>query len=277
MANALNLWHPVAAPPVVPYRYGLFSVVSPRNAEVAPNGAIEEHWRAGVVWDSEACRAGDVTQGPCIDPDAIWNPDNDGGLTSDACSAPAQFDPFTVYVWNEDSIPGYTLDQHRQQTVDRLVNNEQRLVEYAVITNIDNCVGNAGGNLDLAGYDIKFALGWLEQYATQVYGGTPVIYMDRQATTLLWENLRVEGARLVTTNGTPVVSHSAGISINPPTTTGYIYATGTPIMYRGDIDLRESAITKAVNEVSYIAQRDYVYGWDCFCYGIRVRYAPDPV
>lgn len=274
MANALNLWHPVAAPPVVPYRYGLFSVVAPRNAEVAPNGAIDEHWRAGVVWESQACVAGAVTQGPCIDPGS-WPIE----LVRGACSTPQTAEPFTIYVYNTDSIPGYTLEQHMNQTIERLVNNEQRLVEYATVGNIGTCVAAAGPGytFDLSAYDPLFALGYVEQWLTLNYGGTGVIWLDRQTTTILWENLRVEGSRLVTTNGTPVISHSGTLVTSPPQTTATIYATGTPVMYRGDIDVREAAIDKAINEVSYVAQRDYVVGWDCVCMAATVRLAPEPV
>lgn len=275
MANALNLWHPVAAPPAVPYRYGLFSVVSPRNAELTPTGAIEEHWRAGVVWESQACRMGSITQGPCIDPEYNWAPDNNGALGTNSCSPLNQFDPFTVYVYNNDSIPGYTLEQHMQQTIERLTNNEQRLVEEAVMYNIDQCSGAV--QKDFTGDDIKFALGFLEDFLSYSYGGTGVIYMTRATTTILWENLRVEGARLVTTNGTPVVSFAdTRPPVAGPYRTASMYATGTPVMYRGDIDVRESAINKPINEVSYIAQRDYVFGWDCVCAEATVRLAPDP-
>lgn len=274
MANALNLWHPVAAPPVVPYRYGLFSVVAPRNAEVAPNGAIDEHWRAGVVWESQACKAGYITQGACIDPDSPFAPDT---ISESNCSALNQFDPFTVYVYNTDSIPGYTLEQHMNQTIERLVNNEQRLVESAVIQNIDNCAVATGDQFDLSGYSPAVVLGWLEQYIADNYGGTGVIWMDRLSASVLWENLRVEGARLVTTVGTPVIAHGYGTPSAPPSASVNLYVTGTPTMYRGDIDVREAAINKAVNEVSYIAQRDYVVGWDCVCARVVATLAPAPV
>lgn len=271
MANALNLWHPVAAPPVVPYRYGLFSVVSPRNAELTPTGAIEEHWRAGVVWESQACSPiGAITQGPCIDPEGgIYTPTM---VNNANCSDLQTFDPFTVYVYNRDSIPGYTLEQHMQQTIERLTNNEQRLVEEQVLLNLASCVG---APTDLSAFPIEFALGFVENWLADRYGGTGVIWMSRQAATVYWENLRVEGARLVTTVGTPVIAHSQTPSA-PPSTTVTIYATGVPVMYRGDIDVREAAINKPINEVSYIAQRDYVVGWDCFCAAFTVSLAPAP-
>lgn len=276
MANALNLWHPVAAPPVVPYRYGLFSVVSPRNAEVAPNGAIDDHWRAGVVFDSQACADGAITQGACIDPEG---PFYSSPLNPSGCAPVKTFDPFTVYVYNTDSIPGYTLEQHMAQTVERLVNNEQRLVEESFLQIVNDCAAtDPNTSPDLSDYSLEFSLGYLEQFLANNYGGTGVIYMSRQAATMLWENLRVEGARLVTTTGTPVVAYGGyQSSALPPTVLSGMFATGTPLMYRGDVDVREAAINKAVNEVSYIAQRDYVVGFDCVCMAATVRLAPDPV
>lgn len=276
MANALNLWHPVAAPPVVPYRYGLFSVVSPRNAEVAPNGAIDEHWRAGVVWESQACKGGGVTQGACIDPGGPIFADP---VTDSPWCNRMQFDPFTVYEYNTDSIPGYTLDQHMAQTVERLVNNEQRLVEETFLQIVNDCASaDPNTSPSLIDYSLEFSLGYLEQFLATNYGGTGVIYMSRQAATMLWENLRVEGARLVTTTGTPVVAYGGyQVMSVPPNVISTMFATGTPVMYRGDIDVREAAINKAINEVSYIAQRDYVVGFDCVCMAAGVRLAPDPV
>lgn len=275
MANALNLWHPVAAPPVVPYRYGLFSVVSPRNAELTPTGAIEEHWRAGVVWESQACRDGAVTQGACIDPESAFY---QSPLIPTSCAPLKTFDPFTVYVYNNDSIPGYTLEQHMQQTIERLTNNEQRLVEESFLQIVNDCAGaDPDTSPDLSDFSLEFSLGFLEQFLANNYGGTGVIYMSRQAATMLWENLRVEGARLVTTGGTPVVAYGGYQSTTlPPTVLSDMFATGTPVMYRGDVDVREAAINKAINEVSYIAQRDYVVGFDCVCMAATVRLAPDP-
>ncbi len=65
--------------------------------------------------------------------------------------------------------------------------------------------------------------------------------------------------------GTPVVI-GAGYdnAVGAPTATSSIFATGPVLLYRGDIDTREQAINKAHNEVSYVAQRDYVLGWDCY-------------
>lgn len=267
MANALDLWHPVAAPPVVPYRYGLFSVVQPRNAELTLDGA-DEHWRLGVTWQTQNCHVMYSTQGACIDPDGIiyTNPLN----VDDYCQV-MQFDPFTVFTYNNDAVPGRTLEEHRQDTIDRFLAGEQAIVEEQVISNIANWSGLS--NVDLSAYPLEIALGYLEQECARRSGNGGVIYMTRQAATLLWNNLRIEGGKLVTTVGTPVVAYGAkqpGSLSFPGSST--MYATGTPVMYRGDIDTREWAIDKSINRGSWIAQRDYVYGWDCFAISAIVNF-----
>jgi hypothetical protein len=273
MANGLNTWHVVDAPPAVPYRYGLFSVVTPRNADLTAVG-VDEHWRLGVTWQSQNCLTGDITQGACIDPGGPFTPE----LTEMPFCSVLEYDPFTAYVYNVDAVPGRTLEQHRQDAIDRLLINEQKIVETQLLTNISNCAAGDGSAIDLTDYPLDFALGWVEQALGNRYGGQGVIYMSRQTATLLWNNLRIEGGKLVTTVGTPVVAfggyYPAG---SPPATTNGIFATGPLVMYRGDIDTREMAIDKAINRVSYVAQRDYVIGWDCTCISATVRLAPDPV
>jgi hypothetical protein len=88
--------------------------------------------------------------------------------------------------------------------------------------------------------------------------------MSRQAATILWANLTISGGKMQTLLGTPVVI-GAGYdnAAGDPVATSALIATGPVVLYRGDIDTREQAINMAHNEVSYIAQRDYVLGWDC--------------
>ena len=71
MGTLLDTWQLVEAPPTVPYRYGVFSVVTPR---VVPS----PHWRLGVQWQTQNCTTVKQTAGPCIiedvdplDPDSV--------------------------------------------------------------------------------------------------------------------------------------------------------------------------------------------------------------
>jgi hypothetical protein len=78
---------------------------------------------------------------------------------------------------------------------------------------------------------------------------------------VLCDNLYADGQIMRTKLGTPVV---VGGGYDQA---GLIYGTGPLVIYRGEVDTRQQAIAKPVNKVSFIAQRDYVVGWDCgvFC------------
>ena len=93
MGTQLSTFHLVEAPAVVPYRHGLFSVVEPRVVGLT-GGVIDEHWRLGVTWQSQACSLAKETTGPCIDSDVA-------ALTPDEYCSVAEFDPFTVYAYND--------------------------------------------------------------------------------------------------------------------------------------------------------------------------------
>jgi hypothetical protein len=109
--------HLVEAPAVLPYRYGLFSVAQPRPTELTQAG-VDPHWRNGITWVSQACGVAKITQEPCV---ADFNPELD---PDDLCSV-SQFDPFTVYAFNNDSVPGFSLAEHEANAVARLLNGEQ--------------------------------------------------------------------------------------------------------------------------------------------------------
>lgn len=257
MGNLLNTWHPVEAPAVVPQPYGLFTVAEPRLS-------TDEHWRIGVTWQSQACGLTKVTTGPCIDEVAALTPD-------DLCSV-RQFEPFTVYTYNNDAVPGRTLDEHRADAVARLVGAEQRSVEEKVWAMMG---AEVGVPIDLSGQDIRFGLGYVEQILAQDFNGLGVIHMSHLVATLLWDALVVTGGRVSTVHGTPVaIGAGYDTGINPLTTDGTIFGTGPMVMYRGDIDTREQAIARDTNNVSFIAQRDYVVGWDCGTVGVRVPHTP---
>ncbi len=259
MGASLDTWHLVDAPTVVPQPYGIFSVAETRLT-------TDEHWRLGIRWQSQACSQVKETTGECIIP-------REGeALEPDDYCYVAEFEPFTVYAYDNDSIPGHTLEEHRAQVVQRLINGEQRAVEERVWAAI---TADAGAPLDLSAYDLRFALGYVEQQVSQNYSGTGVIHMSHLVATLLWDALFVSGGRLQTLHGTPVVVGAGyDTATDPLTRVGYIYGTGAMVLYRGDIDTRESAIDKAVNQVSYIAQRDYAVGWDC--YSVAVKATTDP-
>lgn len=263
MGTQLSTWHVVEAPAVTPYRYGLFSVVEPRTASLEVTG-IDEHWRLGVEWESQACATVKETTGLCIDSETP-------ALTPDDYCSISQYDPFTLYVYNDQSVPGRTLAQAEQNAIARLTAGEQEAAEAHLWTQITTA---AAPVTDLTAYTVKYGLGWVEQELAEAYGGAGVIHMNRLTSILLQDMLRVEGGRLVTYAGTPVIAGGGydRIAGTAPTTTTII-GTGPVIMYRGEIDTRENAIDRSINSHSIIAQRDYVLGWDCAAIGAEITIA----
>jgi len=262
VGSQLETWQLVEAPAVVPLPYGLFSVAEPRLT-------TDPHWRLGVKWQSQACSPTDITTGVCIDsePPSLE--------TDDFCSVTA-LEPFTVYAYNNDDIPGHTLAEHEANAVARLINGEQYSVESQLWTSLsaDPDVVVA----DLSGAPVGVALGYIEQMLANNYFGQGVIHMDRFTATVLWEYIDVSGGRLQTRLGTPIIAGGGyGNMSDPPVDEFYIFGTGGVVMYRGDIDTRQQAINKAINQVSYIAQRDYVVGYDCGGVGTKFTISTTPV
>lgn len=264
MGTQLATWHLVEAPAAVPYRFGLFSQITPRTSELTGAG-LDEHWRLGVQWMSQACGDAKITTGPCID-------DEVGPLTPDNYCSVSQFDPFTVYAYNNDAVPGFSMDEDVANAVARLTNGEQEAAETFLWNTATAKIGL--DVVDLTAYPLGYGLGYIEQVLAELYGGQGVIHVNRLTATMLTDQLRIEGGRLFTLLGTPVVA-GAGyekIGVTAPTE-GLIYGTGPLVMYRGDVDTRQTAIDKATNQTSIIAQRDYVIGWDCVAVGAEVSLA----
>lgn len=248
MGAQLDTWQLVEAPAVIPLPYGLFSIAETRLA-------TDPHWRLGVKWQSQACSPAKPTTGPCID-------DEVPALTPDDYCSVTAIEPFTVYAYNNDDIPGHSLAEHEANAVARLINGEQHAVESLLWSAFGSDPDIA--LTDLSGAPVGVALGYIEQMLANNYFGQGVIHMDRMTATVLWEYIDVVGGRLQTRLGTPVIAGGGyGNMTDPPTDEFYIYGTGGVVMYRGDIDTRQRAISKSNNQVSYIAQRDYVVGYDC--------------
>jgi len=262
VGTQLATWHMVEAPTAVRYRFGLFSQVTPRTSDISGGG---DHWRLGVQWISQACASAKLTTGPCIDEEvAPLTPDN-------YCSV-SKYDPFTVYAFNNDEVPGFSMAEDEANTILRLTNGEQEAAEEYVW---DIATAAIGGDLvDLTAYPLWYSLGYVEQALAEAYGGQGVIHMSRLTATMLADQLRVEGGRLFTLLGTPVVAGGGYDKIGSTTPSeSLIYGTGPMVMYRSEIDTRQTAMKKDTNQASIIAQRDYVIGWDCVAVGGQVSLA----
>lgn len=258
MANALNTWHQVEAPAIVPYSYGLFSVADPRPI-------TDAHWRLGVEWQSQACLETGLTTSDCFDEvDPLEPPD-------ESCVI-RRFEPFTVYSMNRDEIPGRTLAEREDDTVARLLAGEQRSAEQQLWQMLG---AEAGGTTDLTGSSAHYALAWLEQELAENYGGTGVIHMNRATAMTLYDSFRVQGGRLFTPLGTPVIAGGGyDEQGGSAPSSSILFGTGPVVIYRGDVDLRQQAIDRASNTVSFVAQRDYVIGWDCVVIGADLTIDP---
>lgn len=255
--------HVVAAPSVTPYRFGLFSVAEIRTAALQGAG-VDEHWRFGVTWETEACGESSVTFNPCQV--EIVAP-----LESDRLCSILEYAPFTVYAYDTDAVPGKTLDEHRQNAIARLQNGEQRSVEqvmWALLQAADPVPTNLTA---LPGW---LGLGWVEQQIAELYGSQGVIHMNRSTATALALYLKPDGAIMRTVLGTPVVVGGGYDPLTDPATdSAYIFGTGPVVMYRSEVDTQANAVDKAINDVSIVAQRDYVIGWDCFAVGAQITLA----
>ena len=260
MGLLLNTYHQVSAPPAVPYRYGLFSVVEPRTAAIE-GVTIDEHWRLGVQWQSQSCGEIKITTGPCIADERL-------NLDPDELCSVLQYDPFTLYAYNDDAIPGHTLAEHEANAITRLTKGEQNGAEQYLWQQMITAAGAAS---DATAYPIHIGLGLAEQQISETYEAQGVLHMSRLTAMACAPFLKVEGGRMLTALGTPVVIGAGYVSgSSTATDLGTIIATGPLVMYRGDIDTRENAVNKAINSVSIIAQRDYVIGWDCSALAVDV-------
>lgn len=255
MGTQLDTWQLVEAPPVVALPYGIFSVAEVRLP-------ADDHWRLGVQWQSQACGLTKTTYGPC-------NVLEVESLTPDEYCFVSQFEPFSVYTYNNDSVIGHTLEEHRANAIQRLIASEQTTVEQNVWGQLQV---DAVSTLSLTSFSPGVVLGYLEQMLAQTYGGQGVIHMSRLTATYLWEYLQVQGGKLVTKLGTPVVAGAGYDAISTPIDEFYMFASGPVVIYRGDVDTRQNAVSKSNNEVSIIAQRDYVLGWDCQVFGVEGKY-----
>jgi hypothetical protein len=255
MGTQLETWQLVEAPPVVPLPYGIFSVAEPRLT-------TDEHWKLGVQWQSQACSTTKITTGACIEPER-------GSLIPDDYCSVSQYEPFTVYSYNDDPIVGHTLDEHLANTIQRLVATEQRSVEEYFWAQL---VAGAVSTVSLTTFGPGVVLGYLEQQLAENYGGQGVIHMSRATATYLWEYLQTQGGKLVTKLGTPVVAGAGYDPLTTPLDEFKMFASGPVVMYRGDVDTRENAVARATNQTSIIAQRDYVLGWDCVAYGVEGKF-----
>lgn len=244
----------VTAPTPTPYRYGFFSVAT-------PSPEVDDRWSGGgIKWVSEFCTTPGITYNVCVDPDVA-------ALEFDAGCVISEFDPFTLYASVGDSVGKFRVtDEAITLARTRLEAGEQYGVEeqmWALLA--------AGEPSPVAATTLALGLAIVEQALAEAYPSLGVIHMSRLAATLYADQLRVEGNRLVTTLGTPVIAgggYGAISGAEPSTIT--VYGTGPVVLKRTAIDDRIRAIHRESNTHNIIAQRTYAIGYDCAVVGATV-------
>lgn len=129
-----------------------------------------------------------------------------------------------------------------------------------------------------AAVDPVKSLGLLEQYAGSVYGGRPVIHMDRLMATRLYEDgaIEREGDHLETGLGSLVVAGAgynadASLPSAPGATEDWMYATGNVHIWEGKTTSTGMVPQNPYdNEFQALVERVYVPSFECFHAAIKV-------
>ncbi len=273
--------------------YGLFSVAPPQSP-------ADTHWMLGVEYQP-LCGGAGSTFDFCVTGAAPPVK----AETSDRDLRGAQ--PFTVYAevdcapvgdfWERGSaIVERLLTENEQYQVERAVWTGQaggqeivypHLAANTVITNVNEVkvvtlqtaativTGSAG-----IGVSPARGIGLLEAAGYGCYRGTGVIYAPVLAVPSLVNQGMIyrDGARLRTINGSYVVSGGGFANTGPdgsaaPAGTAWLYFTGQPFIYRGSVRsfMAEQSLDRSTNMYKAIAERTYLFGWDCCHYAVLIN------
>lgn len=183
--------------------------------------------------------------------------------------------PFTIYRGIESSL--FQMKENDALIRDAFISGESFGVEEGVQASILN--GNDTEDLTpVAGTPVtnmRHAVGLLEQYAAENYGGLPIIHGNRFATALIPE-LQVDRGTwtLHTPNGTPVANGGGYRTEGPGAVaiadgTAWLYITGNINIWRGNPTPVEGPALKA-NRSLTLMENTYVATADCFVAAILV-------
>lgn len=236
----------VNPPSIVPYRFGLMSVLE----------FTDEGRGLGITWESDGCYVAGYTTDRCLDPEVT-------DLTPTSCEPILEATPFTVYVLAEDSIAGMDDDEWTGRATSRLTAGEQKGVEAwmaatlaADVTPTDAPTGGTAAEAAL------LALASAEQGLAESSGTEGTIIIDRFTATLLSDELTVTGGRLYTKLGTKVAAIGEDLD-------DVIYAVGPFKATRTAIETSNGTPGGALsrNDISVLSQRTYNIGWECTALG----------
>lgn len=281
----------VAPPAFTPLPYGLLSSLGPyiRSTD-------DPHWQLGVQWES-ICPLGGTTYDECLTvtgADAPPPPPPDKTPTDEMQRRGAT--PFTVLVDVDCSAPGFW-ERSQEMVEEALARVESFQVERAIWTGLAASRAvvhpHLASNTDITEnevildtaavtvtgtYDVVEGIGRLERLLADCYRGVGVIHVPRVlAPALADANLLIsDGARYRTPNGNIVVLGEGYTGSSPSGSTSNdlvtVYATGLPFIYRSSVDTTPpvSTLTRTDNDVTVIAERTYLVGWDCCHVAINI-------
>lgn len=291
MANGRQL----AQPPVfTPLPFGLLS------AAVDATATAPDHWRAGITWQSH-CPGADGTYDPCgaltrndTDPDApAAAPDPPDKIqTSEFLLRGAT--PFTVYTKFHCSPVGFW-DRAVSTATEALTRVEgfetERIFDSGVaprtggstetvyphlradddLVDDDAMLQSAAEVITTVPVDATEGFGRLEAALAECYSGVGVLHVpailsgEIQARALV----QARGSQLTTLMGNRVALGSGYSGAAPDGTesagVAWVYATGAVFYYRGDIQVMDpsDSFDRTINTVEAMAERTYLFGWDC--------------
>lgn len=185
--------------------------------------------------------------------------------TKDVMGGPVIVEGLPFLVFDGIRCPGMTAEEARTRAEQRLAHNEQALVE----TQFHNTVLRDDTQTLATGVALTRAIGLLEDYIAETFGGIGVIHVPREFGALVTSEdmVRRDGARLRSPMdnvfafgaGYPNVS-PAGVAA--AVNTGWIYATGPVVARRSEVQVRDS-FDQRFNTRFAIAERSYVITAEC--------------
>ena len=250
MANELA----IDAPPATRSRGGLLAVVTPQTGD--PFGLLQ-----GIKYETALCG-----------PNRAYVPGQDkvfdkrGIITGE---------PFTVYRGIDQSL------LFRSDS-ERLLREAFEAGEsFGVEEGVQASILNGADTVDLTPTpgtpvkDMKHALGLLEQYAAENYGGLPLIHGNRFATSLIPEH-QIDTATwtMHTANGTPIANGGGYRTEGPGAVdidagTAWVYITGAMNIWKGEPIIANGPALKD-NRDLVLLENTYVATAECFVAAILV-------
>lgn len=290
MANGRQLANP---PAFTPLPYGLLSTATDLTA-TAPT-----HWRAGITWQSH-CPGADGTYDPCGALTRLGDEADPDVEDAPAKVATSEFllrgaTPFTVYAKFHCSPLGFW-DASNQMATEALTRVEatevERIFESGVaprqggsvetvyphlradtelVDDTDALLQSEAQAITNTPVDVTEGFSRLEAALAECYSGVGVLHVpailsgEVQARALV----QARGSKLTTLMGNRVAL-GAGYSGAAPDGSvaagvAWVYATGAVFYYRSDVTVMEPTATfdRSVNTVEALAERTYLFGWDC--------------